>query len=142
MIKSKRGDFSLSALVDFPDDVLTKNYTREKIGQMMSALAALGIRRVFWNYYGSKNDGLLYDEKRLVLTANPEVRRRVKECFETLDSPLEVAVPAAKENGMEIYAVIKPYETGLSFTVPEGSEEARLFPQVERIGGYVPAVYN
>ena len=140
MTKAKRGDFFLSAMVDFPDDCLSRDYTREKIGQMMAALAALGIRRVFWIYCGGKNDGLLYDEKRLFW--NPEGRRRVKQCFETVDRPLEVAVPAAKENGMEIYAVIKPYETGLSFTVPEGSPEAGLFPQVERIGGYVPVVYN
>ena len=134
--------FFLSTLVDFPDDALAKGYTPARIRQMMSELQGLGVRRVFWNYYGGKDDGLFYDEKRLFNSYTSERRKNIRETFEILDRPLELAVKAAKENNMEIYAVIKPYETGTGGTVPEGSEQAKLFPEVERIGGPVPLVYN
>ena len=44
--------FLLSATVDFPDDLQHGVYTLELLDDAMDQLKGMGVRRVYWNYYG------------------------------------------------------------------------------------------
>ena len=127
---SRQPPFLLSATVDFPGDITSGLYTREQIGRLMAHLAGMGVRRVYWLYYGDIDlesywaGGLLHF---------PPITYGVP-TMEQIGEPLKAAVPIAHENGIELYGVLKPYGTGASGTYPEGSPEPKP-NDIRRIGG-------
>jgi hypothetical protein len=117
--------------VDFTDDVISGPYTPELLDEMMALLKGMGVRRVYWQYYGDVEPGSYWAM---------DIYRQAdfKYGSETLDrigQPLAAAVPAAHRHGLQIYGVLKPYDTGFTITLPEGSPEAADAPKVARIGG-------
>ena len=50
---------------------------------------------------------------------------------------MKVAAEKAKKLGLEFYAILRPYDTGLSFSVPEGSPKAYKleYDGLSRLGG-------
>ena len=44
--------FILSATVDFPDDVIPGPYDGRLLDDLMGTLKSMGVRRVYWLYYG------------------------------------------------------------------------------------------
>ena len=111
---SRQQPFLLSATVDFPDDVRAGVYTHALLDQMMSQLKSLGVGRIYWLYYGDIDPasfwaGNLFDYM--------EYGRRT---LEEIGEPLKAAVPLAHRHGLEIYGVLKPFNTGLAGTYPEG----------------------
>jgi len=125
--------FVLSATVDFPEDVRAGVYTYALLDQMMSRLKAVGVSRIDWLYYGDIDPdsfwaGNLFDFMKYG-------QRTLKEIGE----PLKAAVPVAHKYGLEIYGVLKPFNTGLSGTYPEGSPEAHA-AKATRIGGTLQQV--
>ena len=129
---AKRSDFILSCTVDFPDDVRQGSYTAELLDEMMAQIRSLGVTRIYWLYYGDVDQesywaGNLYLYS--LMKYGPETLDRIGE-------PLKAAVPFAQKHGMEIYGVLKPYNTGLSGSYPEGSDLADA-TSLKRIGGTV-----
>ena len=134
-------DFYLSTAVDFVDDVKEAKtaYTSEAIDSMMKVLLGMGIKRVYWIYYGDITYEMFYKNDSLSKKDISEVSIQEK-TIESLQCPLTVAVKAAKRHGLEIYALIKPYETGISKNYPEGSPEAAEFGVLPRLGGRLSTV--
>ena len=121
-------EFYLSVLVDFADDALGLHYTPEKVEQMMSIFKEMGIKRVYWIYYGGARCEMFWSGH-----GSNENSRKTIASLGGMD--MQVAVKAAKKAGLEIYGCIKPYDTGLSYTVPQGSPEASQYEGVPCLGG-------
>ena len=129
---NRRSDFILSCTVDFPDDVGAGSYTVDLLDEMMRQIRSMGVGRIYWLYYGEI-------EQDSYWAGNLYHHRLIKYGRETLDrigEPLKAAVPAAHRHGLEIYGVLKPYNTGASGSYPEGSDLAGATP-LRRIGGTV-----
>src|SRR5262249_47777357 len=114
---SRAGDrrFTLSATVDFPDDVGFGVYTPELLDRMMRLLWSIGVRKVSWLYYGDVD---LSSEWAGTMIDYMKYGRAT---LDKIGEPVRAAVPVAHRHGLELYGVLKPYNTGLSGTYPEGS---------------------
>ena len=119
--------FTLSATVDFPDDVRYGPYNKHLLHKMMDLLASIGVRRVYWLYCGDTDQSSYWAGNLLAqMEYGPETVANIGE-------PLRAAAPVAHEHGLEIYGVLKPYNTGLSWGTPEGA--SGVMPSaVARIG--------
>ena len=126
--------FVLSATVDFPDDVIPGPYDGRLLDELMGTLKSLGVRRVYWLYYGDVDPESLWAGS---LYENPQIPYGTQ-TLEVIGEPLKAAVPVAHRHGMEIYGVLKPYNTGMSGA--NGPCSGRRLSEIERIGGAVPQV--
>ncbi|MBL9215282.1 MAG: hypothetical protein JNG83_07390 [Opitutaceae bacterium] len=133
--------FVLEALVDFPDDTIKagRALTPRDIDALMARLAALGIRRVSWAYYGDGRGGYLIPEgftEEFPYQGDAKSEwRYYAETYRGLGHPLKVAVEAGHRHGLEVYAYFKPYETGPAILFPEGTEAAARWGVLDSIGG-------
>ena len=127
-------NFYLATLVDFEDDTERGLWAAETVDAMMLSLRQLGVRRVYWIHYGPEDAGFMW--RKYV----PEVGRTVAESYRILGDATRVAVAAAKRHGLEVYGLLKPYETGLSLIHPEGSPEAQEYGILPHLGGRIPIV--
>ena len=124
-MKSDR--FLISTLVDFNDDCMYFPFTTDLLGQLMDRLHWMGLRRVYWNYW-----------QKGMWEAFTDMLPGVEKSLENLGDPLPLARRMAHERGMEFYAVIKPFETGISHANPPGTPEAKQRPGLACIGGTYP----
>ena len=127
--------FVLSVTVDFPDDVMGGLYTPELLDSLMAQLKAMGFSRVYWLYYGDAEPdsywgGGLFDYPLI---------KYGRKTVDLIGEPLKAAVPYAHKYGLEIYGVLKPYNTGMSGSDPDGSPDADA-DGIQRIGGTVKQV--
>ena len=121
-------EFRLEALTDFVDDALNVTFTRDHVYAMMARLREMGVTRVSWAYYADGRGGFL-------TPAGLDARwKNLADTYEGLGNPLRVAVEAAHENGIELYAYYKPYETGPAIGLAEGSPEAKAMGLVPQRG--------
>ena len=124
--------FILSCTVDFPDDIGNGPFNHALLDKMMLDCVSMGVSRIYWLYYGDAEPesywggGLYYH--RLI-----DHGRRT---LDTIGEPLKAVVPIAHKHGLEIYGVLKPYNTGASGSYPEGSPEP-MPNDIPRIGGSV-----
>ena len=102
--------FLLSTLVDFPDDCQRIEFTEDLVAQLIDRLHWMGVRRVYWNYYNAGH-------WEWFLAYGP--LGGVTKTLENLGDPMRVGRRLAHERGMEFYAVIKPYENGVSHAKPK-----------------------
>ena len=101
--------FLLSALVDFPDDCQRIEFTEDLVAQLIDRLRWMGVRRVYWNYYHAGHWEWFKSYK-------PE--GGVIKTLDNLGDPMRVGRRLAHERGLEFFAVIKPYENGISHSHP------------------------
>ena len=120
--------FILSATVDFPDDVRYGPYTPELLDRMMGLLRGMGVRRVYWLYYGDVDPESYWAGN--IFSGMPYGPQTIG----GIGEPVKAAVPLAHDHGLELYGVLKPYNTGVSRTAPEGPK-AQGNPALSRIGG-------
>ena len=123
-----RPPFLLSCTVDFPDDIGHGPYTLELLEQMMLELKSMGVRRIYWLYYGDVD---LDSDWSSDLFHKRETGRRT---LENIGEPVKAAVPIAHRHGLEVYGVLKPYNGGIAGTLPDGSPGQRA-SKIDRIGG-------
>ena len=124
--------FILSATVDFPDDIIPGPYNFDLLDKMMSTLKSIGVKRVYWLYYGDVDQNSFWAGD---LFENPQITFG-KETVNATGEPLKAAVPIAHEHGIEVYGVLKPYNTGMSSTNAPGS--GCKSSSIQRIGGAIP----
>jgi hypothetical protein len=126
-----RHEFTLEALVDFPDDAIgaPEPITPAHIDSMMRRLVDCGVRRISWAAYGDGRGGFL-------IPGHDAQWLNMARTYQGLgQNPLAVAVQIAHQHGLEVYAYFKPYETGPAAVFPEGSLEASLYGRLSQIGG-------
>ena len=115
--------FLISTTVDFPDDCGSIAFTPDLLAQLLNRFHWLGVGRVYWNYYP---EGLWQDFAKSPAT---------HETLQNLSDPMTFACRLAHERGMEFYAIIKPYETGVSHASPAASHGDEIRPGLPCIGG-------
>ncbi|MFC1452073.1 hypothetical protein ACFLSJ_01860 [Verrucomicrobiota bacterium] len=120
----------LDVLVDFPDDCGQGEYTRETVDQLMARVRQMGAARVYWNYYGNADEEMFFWD-----VPDDKATRNRTATYRALNGSLGVAVEAAHRHGMQFFAIIKPYETGIASMFHEGTEEERTYGRVPRLGG-------
>lgn len=126
--------FCLEVLVDFIDDALLADHvlTAGDVDSLMRTLADAGAKRVSWAYYGDGHGGLLMPEDLRDGVSN---WGQCRATYSELGNPLCAAVKAGHRYGMEVYAYFKPYETGVSMVIPDGSPEAQSSGILSHRGG-------
>ena len=91
------------------------------------------MRRVYFIYHYGYDGGFWqvsgYDMQY------PGLHERMRRTYDNVGEFLPAVVRHAHEAGLELHAVIKPFEGGLSFSFPEESDLARRFGRVPRLGG-------
>ncbi|NQT93720.1 MAG: hypothetical protein HQ559_13250 [Lentisphaerae bacterium] len=123
------------AQVDFPDDCLGGVYTPATLHELMRLVRRMGAKRVYWNYYGNAEDEIFLWGN----TGKPAAEHQVA-TYRALGDPLGVAVRAAHECGMELFAVLKPYETGMSTNYHEGTPEYEQYGRLPVLGGSLHSI--
>ena len=118
--------FLLSTLVDFPDDCQRIEFTEDLVAQLIDRLHWMGVRRVYWNYYNAGH-------WEWFLAYGP--LGGVTKTLENLGDPMRVGRRLAHERGMEFYAVIKPYENGVSHAKPKAVLTSEGVTGLPGIGG-------
>lgn len=135
--------FTMETLVDFVDDALDYRFviTEKHIDNLMATLAANGVKRVIWAYYGDGHGGYhcpadiaggVHDK---TIDFNQNQWDMLDATYKHLGNPLRVATEAAHRYGLEVYAYFKPYETGVSMVLHEGSPQAQKWGKLPHIGG-------
>ncbi|MCK5811634.1 MAG: hypothetical protein KAG94_01925 [Clostridiales bacterium] len=122
----------LSALIDFPDDA-AKIYSESTMNKMLEKLKETGVSRVYFQYYGNRDYGHFWDHKA------PSHRETV-ETANNIPEFSQVFVKAAKANGIEPVAVMRPQEQGIWFTFSPYYKEARGNNGIQYTGGKIMIV--
>lgn len=95
----------LYALTDFPDDCSTVKYTPEMMDTMIKTLSELGIKRMYYQYYGSLDDGFFWSNVW-------DKWKAMKETAELTPNMSRVFVDACKRYGLESAGIMRPLEHG------------------------------
>ena len=119
--------FLLSALVDFPDDCQRFEFTEDLLAQLIDRLQWMGVRRVYWNYYHAGHWEWF---------KHYEPEGGVIKTLDNLGDPMRAGRRLAHERGLEFYAVIKPYENGVSHSKPKEILTSEGVTGLPGIGGY------
>lgn len=126
----------LSVTVDFPDDVCKGPYDEARFDALMARLAGAGVKRVHWLYYGEVTPDAL--GRGNIYWSHWAKYGPVS--VAALGEPLRAAVRAARQHGLAIHGVLKPYNGGLSGTYPLGSPSAGSTSRLRRVGGSLQQV--
>lgn len=132
--------FLLTATVAFPDDCSQVVFTPALLGQLMERMQGIGVRRIYWEYYGDRHTGswvpIIHRRAQGGATGvEVEGNPTLQTLLNFGEPPIFVAARIARRLGLEFYAIIKPYETGHSSAEPLGSPRAREMVGLPRIGG-------
>ncbi len=119
----------LSALIDFPDDA-AKIYNESTMNKMLTKLKETGVSRVYFQYYGNRDYGHFWDHKAPSNRGTIETANNIPEFS-------QVFVKAAKANGIEPVAVMRPQEQGIWFTFSPYYKEARENTGIQYTGGKI-----
>ncbi len=97
---TRRDPFFLSATVDFPDVVGSGPYNLELLDQLMETMVQMGVRRVYWLYYGDV-------ERESYWAGNLfDYMEYGRQTLDNLGEPVRAAVPVAHRHGLELYGVL------------------------------------
>ena len=118
--------FLLSSLVDFPDDCNQIVFTEDLLAQLMDRLHWIGVRRVYWNYYNA-GQWQWFKEYR--------PQGGAPGTLDNLGDPMVAGCRLAHERGMQFFAVIKPYENGVSHATPRSVMAQNRWQGLPGIGG-------
>jgi hypothetical protein len=127
----RRRPMFLEVCVDFPDDLMHAPFDRRMLRDYLAELASWGTRRIHWIDYAPLSEGLWdFSELNAGKNGHETVRRLGQEIF-------PAAVQVAHELGLEIYALIKPFDVGFWCSLPPGGEAAERDGRLPRVGGPV-----
>ncbi|MBX3010010.1 MAG: hypothetical protein KF832_00840 [Caldilineaceae bacterium] len=122
--------FLLATTIDFPDDCLHIPFTPDLLTQLLDRFQWLGVQRVYYNYYA------LAGMWQIFAQSSPSIRQTLA----TLGDPMPLISRMVRERGMEFFAIIKPYETGMSNAVHPASPQAVANPGLPCLSGVYPEV--
>lgn len=102
-------NFSLNALVDFPDDCWNEPFDRHVLRSLLERLAESRVSRLYWYWYGTRQDKWFWDHH------NPQAKPGIPGTVQTaLNMPNfnRDAAELARELGMSTVAVMRLLESG------------------------------
>ncbi len=115
--------------IDFFDDLILNPWTQRTVEQAMDIYRQRGIGRVYFVYhYGI--DGGFWDH-----SPRPGHTENIRRTADAIGDFLPAITRAAHAAGLEMIAVLKPYETAFPYTYPHGSSLAARHGKVPRIDG-------
>ncbi len=133
--------FLLTATVAFPDDCSEVVFTEALLEHLLERMKWMGVRRVYWEYYGDMTRGYWATAIRRpaqggATGVNVSGIHPMKQTLLNLgEPPINVGARVARKLGLEFYAIIKPYEAGHSTSEPWGSPRRGQITGLPRIGG-------
>lgn len=107
--------------VDFLDDMIPMPWDRQRLRKFMRLNAKNGLKRICWIYHGDRDDGFWEN------TGTPW-RKNFLQTFDSLQAhPLRIAVMEARDAGMEIFAIYKPFDLAVqNFPVRKTTLRGRI----------------
>lgn len=124
----RRGSlFDLEVAVDFVDDLMAAPWDAGMLDRLFGEFREWGVRRCQWIYYGTRADGW-WDHAGWAPW-------NVERTHENLGEVFPAAVRAAHAHGIEIHALIKPFDMGFYYSEPDGLPTASSRGKLPRIGG-------
>ncbi len=114
---------NFSVVVDFPDDVIKMPFDKAQLAVMMRYIRQWGFQRVYWSDYGRP------------YYSGMDRHGHIARTEAAVGEILKAAVNAAKAEGLEIYAWIKPFEGGSNYS-PIGRGEKNDDPLLNPLGLY------
>lgn len=98
-------NMKLYALTDFPDDCGQVKYTPEMLDSMIGQLADFGISRMYYQYYGTRDDEGMW-------TCEWANRKSMVETAAIMPNMSKTFVDTCRRYGMETAGVMRPLEHG------------------------------
>jgi hypothetical protein len=133
MNRQNSGHYHLDVCIDFYDDLIKNTWTENTFREAMEIYRRNHVRRLYFIcHYGYK--GGFWEQPGTEKTF-PGFQRHIDETYENVGDFLPAAVRAAHAADIPIFAVLKPYESALPATFPEGSPDARRYGKIPRLGG-------
>ena len=108
-----RPAFRLSCAVDFLDDARRCKWTPDMIGQYIQRLKELGVTRVYWEDYARLMREDFRTDPEVYALAKQDLQREPPGVWDTFGQPMDdfaVATEQAHAAGLEMYALIKPFD--------------------------------
>jgi hypothetical protein len=102
-MQESQTDFMTCIAVDFPDDVGEAAFDRSMFEQMMRIFKDWGIQRVYWQDYA--NGEMFY--------SMPNRGGNMRRTAENVGDILGTAVETAHAEGLELIAILKPFDCGM-----------------------------
>ena len=124
-----RDYFLLTTQTDFPDDLCANYWDWPHFEEYYKFYRSLGMDRVYWMEYGSPLDCFYY------------LGAHGAKTFANVGDFLNAALIAVRQQGMEFFTTIKPFETGIGWKLTTALEAAKAvaeqgyFMSPDRVGG-------
>ena len=125
-------DYDLYVCIDFNDDVIKNPWTERTFREWTDLCRRRDIQRIYFIYHYGYHSGFWTRPPNKLY---PQFAENARRTYEAVGEFMPAAIRAAHDAGMPFYAVFKPYETALYTTLPEGSEGARRYGRIPRLGG-------
>lgn len=122
--------FMLATAIDFSDDCKDITFTPRLLEDLLDAIVSLGTSRIYWNYDQPGQWNTVARDRPTMNAA------RTTENFGGYDNLIATAGRLIRERDMEFVAVLRPFEMGLSSTIPRRSRSSQL----AHIGGFVASL--
>lgn len=125
--------YDLYATVDFYDDLIKNTWTERTFRELMALYRKHRVQRIYFVYHYGRNSGFWRQPGRQAQF--PGFQDHIDETYRQAGDFLPAMARAAHEADLPIYAVLKTFETAVYGTFPEGSDEAKQYGRIPRLGG-------
>jgi len=129
----RSNDYDLYIAIDIYDDLIINCWTKETYRQAMQTYRKNKIKRVYFVYHYGYESGFWEQPGGEVLW--PGFQQKIDDTYNDAGDFMQASIEAAHAEGLELFAIFKPYETAFPVTFPLGSEEARRYGKIPSLGG-------
>ena len=134
LLPSRKEQFDLSVCIDFFDDLIRGGWTENTFRECMAYHRKNHVRRVYFiDHFGAKGG---WWKNAGMETRFPGHQKFIDQTFQNVGDFLPAAVRAGKAEGLEVFAVIKPFETGMGYTIPAREGEPAPRGAIRSLGGW------
>jgi len=124
----------LSVCIDFFDDLIFGAWTEETFRQCMVYFRKNGFRRVYFlDHFGREGGWWKHAGENPRFPGHQEF---IDQTFRNVGDYLPAAVRAAKAEGLEVIAVLKPFETAMFHSTPTPPDQAHSHGGIRSLGGW------
>lgn len=124
-----------SVCIDFYDDLIQSAWNEQMVDALMREYKQMGVSRVYFiDHYGARNSfwQQQHREQRF-----PGFQQNIDRTFEAIGDFIPAFVTGAHRHGIELIAVHKPFETGMTWALPQNSAGGRAWGKIPTLGGKI-----